>query len=64
MLALDEVQKLDNWSEVVKRLRDEDTRRRVRLHVVLLGSAPLHMERGLAVDKRLGRCARAHVTER
>jgi hypothetical protein len=48
VLVLDEVQKIPGWSEVVKRLWDEDTRRRVNLRVVLLGSAPLLIQRGLA----------------
>lgn len=48
VLALDEVQKIPNWSETVKRLWDEDTAAGLPLRVVLLGSAPLPMERGLA----------------
>ena len=48
VLALDEVQKIPDWSETVKRLWDEDTAAGLPLHVVLLGSAPLPMERGLA----------------
>ena len=48
VLALDEVQKVPGWSEAVKRLWDEDTRARTPLHVVLLGSAPLLVQRGLA----------------
>ena len=47
VLALDEVQKVTGWSETVKRLWDEDTRARHKLRVVLLGSAPLLMQRGL-----------------
>jgi predicted AAA+ superfamily ATPase len=47
ILVIDEVQKLPHWSETVKRLWDEDTRKRVPLHVVLLGSAPLLIGRGL-----------------
>ncbi|MFQ5705724.1 MAG: ATP-binding protein [Gemmatimonadales bacterium] len=46
-LVLDEVQKVPRWSEVVKRLWDLDTRHRRRLKVVLLGSAPLLVQRGL-----------------
>ena len=48
ILALDEVQKVPGWSEAVKRLWDEDTRARTPLRVVLLGSAPLLVQRGLA----------------
>ena len=48
VLALDEVQKIPDWSETVKRLWDEDTRSRLPLRVVLLGSAPLLMQRGLS----------------
>ncbi|MDA1062012.1 MAG: ATP-binding protein [Chloroflexi bacterium] len=48
VLALDEVQKIPDWSEAVKRLWDEDTRHRLPLRVVLLGSAPLLMQRGLS----------------
>ena len=47
ILALDEVQKVPRWSETVKRLWDEDTRFGRRLRVVILGSAPLLMQRGL-----------------
>ncbi len=47
VLALDEVQKFPGWSETVKRLWDEDTRARRPLQVVLLGSAPLLVRRGL-----------------
>lgn len=48
VLALDEAQKIPGWSEAVKRLWDEDTRARLPLRVVLLGSAPLLVQRGLA----------------
>ena len=47
LLVLDEVQKVTGWSETVKRLWDSDTRTGRRLKVVLLGSAPLLVERGL-----------------
>ena len=48
VLALDEIQKIPAWSEAVKRLWDEDTRKRVPLKVVLAGSAPLLVARGLS----------------
>jgi len=47
LLVLDEIQKIPGWSETVKRLWDEDTRARRRLKVVLLGSSPLLIARGL-----------------
>ncbi|MDH3974211.1 MAG: ATP-binding protein [Deltaproteobacteria bacterium] len=47
LLILDEVQKIPNWSETVKRLWDEDSARKRSLYVVLLGSSPLLMQRGL-----------------
>ena len=47
LLVLDEIQKLPGWSESVKRLWDEDTRKRLPLKVVLLGSAPLLVAQGL-----------------
>ena len=47
VLVLDEVQKVSGWSETVKRLWDEDTRAKRPLKVVVLGSAPLLIQRGL-----------------
>ena len=49
LLVIDEVQKIDNWSEMVKREWDEDSRRRVNLKVVLLGSSRLLLKRGMTV---------------
>ena len=48
VLVLDEIQKIPGWSESVKHLWDEDTRLRRPLKVVLLGSAPLLVQRGLS----------------
>lgn len=47
ILALDEIQKIPGWSETVKRLWDEDTRKKLPLKVLMLGSAPLLMQQGL-----------------
>ena len=47
LLVLDEVQKIPGWSEVVKRLWDEDSRARRPVKVLLLGSSPLMMQSGL-----------------
>jgi predicted AAA+ superfamily ATPase len=54
VLVLDEIQKIPAWSDTVKRLWDEDTRSRLPLKVVLLGSAPLLISQGLA-DSLAGR---------
>ncbi len=48
LLVLDEIQKIPGWSEMVKRLWDEDSFKSLPLHVVLLGSAPLLMQKGLS----------------
>lgn len=47
VLALDEVQKIPAWSEAIKRRWDEDSAAGRALKVVLLGSAPLLVQRGL-----------------
>lgn len=47
LLVLDEAQKVGAWSETVKRLWDEDTAARRKLRVLVLGSAPLLLQRGL-----------------
>ena len=60
LLILDEVQKVPNWAEAVKRLWDEDTRSRRRLKVVLLGSAPLLLGRGLT-ESLAGRFELLHL---
>ena len=48
VLAIDEIQKIPNWSETVKGLWDADRARNCPLHVVVLGSAPLLMQSGLS----------------
>lgn len=53
-LILDEVQKVPGWSEVVKRLWDEDQRSNFKLRVAVLGSSALLIEKGLA-DSLTGR---------
>ncbi len=54
LLVLDEVQKIPGWSEAVKYLWDADTRAGRPLKVVVLGSAPLLVQRGLG-DSLAGR---------
>lgn len=48
VLVLDEIQKIASWSEIVKRLWDEDTAAGAGPKVVILGSAPLLVQRGLS----------------
>lgn len=47
ILAIDEIQKIGNWSEVVKKLWDEDTRAKQNIKVILLGSSRLLLQQGL-----------------
>lgn len=47
LLVLDEVQKIPSWSERIKKLWDEDTFEDIPLQVVILGSAPLLIQKGL-----------------
>ncbi len=47
ILAIDEIQKIGNWSEVVKKMWDEDTRTGCSIKVVLLGSSRLLLQQGL-----------------
>jgi len=60
VLALDEIQKVPGWSETVKRFWDEDTAATTPLHVVVLGSAPLLIQRGLT-ESLAGRFEILHV---
>lgn len=47
LLVIDEVQKIDNWSEAVKREWDKDSREGRNIKVVLLGSSRLLIKKGL-----------------
>ena len=47
ILAIDEIQKIGNWSEMVKKLWDEDTRFERPIKVILLGSSRLLLQQGL-----------------
>ena len=48
ILTLDEVQKIKDWTETVKKCWDEDTRRGIAIKTVLLGSSPLLIKKGVA----------------
>lgn len=47
LLIIDEIQKINNWSETVKLLWDTDTRTETNLKVILLGSSRLLLQQGL-----------------
>ncbi|MDR3188616.1 MAG: AAA family ATPase [Prevotellaceae bacterium] len=47
LLVIDEIQKIDGWSEVVKQQWDKDAREQVNIKVVLLGSSRLLVQKGL-----------------
>jgi hypothetical protein len=47
ILIIDEIQKIKNWSETVKKEWDKDTREKRNLKVILLGSSKLLIQKGL-----------------
>lgn len=47
LLVIDEIQKISGWSEIVKKFWDEDTRKKIPIKVLLLGSSSLLMQTGL-----------------
>lgn len=47
LLVIDEVQKIDNWSETVKLNWDKDSREKINIKVILLGSSRLLIQKGL-----------------
>ena len=61
VLAIDEIQKISNWSETVKGMWDADRRNACPLHVVLSGSAPLLVQKGVS-ESLAGRFETIHLT--
>lgn len=47
LLIIDEIQKIQDWSNTVKQLWDYDTFNDINLKVILLGSAVLTLQKGL-----------------
>jgi uncharacterized protein len=47
ILCIDEIQKIDNWSEVVKKNWDADTKNKVDIRLILSGSSKLLIQKGL-----------------
>lgn len=60
LIVIDEVQKIPNWSEIIKKFWDEDTKNRQNIKVVLSGSSRLLLEKGLT-ESLLGRFEIIHV---
>ena len=54
ILVIDEIQKLKNWSEYVKKEWDADSLNHLNIKVVLLGSSRVLLEKGLA-ESLMGR---------
>lgn len=47
ILVIDEIQKCENWSEVIKKLWDEAQRKSIKIQCILLGSSSLELQKGL-----------------
>jgi uncharacterized protein len=47
ILVIDEIQKIQNWSETIKRLWDRDSMNQTEIKLVLLGSSRLLLHKGL-----------------
>lgn len=60
ILVIDEIQKIENWSERVKRLYDEDIISGRKVHLVLLGSSSLLLQKGLS-ESMAGRFEIIHI---
>ena len=60
ILIIDEVQKVNNWSETVKKLWDEDSRTGNNIKVILLGSSSLLIQKGLT-ESLAGRFEKIYI---
>jgi len=47
ILFIDEIQKCENWAEVIKKLFDENKRKKRKTRCILLGSSSLEIQKGL-----------------
>jgi predicted AAA+ superfamily ATPase len=61
ILVFDEIQKISDWSEAVKGLWDADRAEGLNLQVILLGSSPLLMQKGMS-ESLTGRYELIRVT--
>ncbi|MDR0207294.1 MAG: ATP-binding protein, partial [Bacteroidales bacterium] len=60
VLVIDEIQKIENWSETVKKLWDEDSRTGNNIKVILLGSSSLLIQKGLT-ESLAGRFEKTYI---
>jgi len=60
LLIIDEIQKIDHWSEVVRQLWDRDTYENINIKVILLGSSRLLIQKGLT-ESLAGRFEMLHL---
>ena len=61
LLVIDEIQKVDNWAETVKKEWDTDTREKRKLKVIILGSSRLLIQQGLT-ESLAGRFEATYIT--
>jgi len=61
LLILDEIQKIHQWSEIIKRYWDEDTASSTPIEVMLLGSSALLLQQGLT-ESLAGRIELTNIT--
>ena len=61
LLIIDEIQKIQNWSETIKKLWDEDSLNNLQLKVILLGSSRLLLQQGLT-ESLAGRFETIYMT--
>ena len=60
ILVIDEIQKIDNWSETVKKLWDEDSKAGSNIKVILLCSSSLLVQKGLT-ESLAGRFEKTYI---
>ena len=60
VLVIDEIQKINNWSETVKKLWDEDSKTKSNIKVILLGSSSLLIQKGLT-ESLAGRFEKTYI---
>jgi len=61
LLIIDEIQKIDNWSEAVKKEWDEDSKAMRNIKVIILGSSRLLIQKGLT-ESLAGRFETTYLT--